>query len=81
VYERAGDIEKAEEIWWSAFREGSANRIIADRLSLHLERSRRFSQCADMITEALERISDPSVRARLYARKQRVVRQLLKARA
>lgn len=59
VFERAGKIEKAVELWWRAFREGSPNRVTADRLSLYLERTKQYATCSTMLRQALTRICDP----------------------
>lgn len=72
VYEREGRIEEAVELWWSAFHEGSANRVTADRLSLHLERTKQYDSCALVIRQALRRISDPKATATLQKRLDRV---------
>jgi tetratricopeptide (TPR) repeat protein len=77
VYERQGRIEEAVELWWSAFHQGSANRVIADRLSLHLERTKQYASCALVIRQALRRISDPKVIATLQKRLDRVRSRLV----
>lgn len=77
VYEREGRIEEAVELWWSAFHEGSANRVIADRLSLHLERTKQYASCALVIRRALRRISDPKAIATLQKRLDRVRSRLV----
>lgn len=69
VYEREGRIHEAVRLWEDAFNEGSSNRLIADRLSLYLEREKRYQRCADVIQIAISRIDDPravdSLRRRL----------------
>jgi tetratricopeptide (TPR) repeat protein len=77
VYEREGRIEEAVELWWSAFHQGSANRVTADRLSLYLERTKQYASCALVIRQALRRISDPKAIATLQKRLDRVRSRLV----
>lgn len=80
VFERAGKIEKAVELWWSAFREGSPNRVIADRLSLYLERTKQYTTCSMMLRQALTRIRDPKSVTLLRRRLARVEAKQIESR-
>jgi len=76
VYQMASRPRKALHIWRRAFGEGSSNRIIAKRLSQALERNREWQECLDVVSRALQRISDPPVQRTLLARKARVLVRL-----
>jgi len=72
VYAREGKTSEAVELWQRAFREGSANRVIADQLSLHLERTKQYGACALVIRHALRRINNPKMVELLRRRLERV---------
>jgi hypothetical protein len=71
LHEKAGGIDRAVEIWSRAFDEGSKDPTSADRLSLHLERSKDYEGALRVIDAALERGLPANVEERLRKRRER----------
>ena len=55
MMERAGQLDKAVELWQHAFDEGSRDPDTAGRLSMHLERAKDYVSAMAVIREALTR--------------------------
>lgn len=76
VYEHAGRIDDAMRGWQAAFWEGTSNRLVANRLTLHLLRQGRDEECIRVVDEASKRIRDRRVLAVLAKRRDRALRRL-----
>ena len=55
ILERAGQLDKALELWTEAFNEGSNDSTTANRLSMHRERVHDYKDAIAIIEEALDR--------------------------
>jgi tetratricopeptide (TPR) repeat protein len=71
LHEKAGDVDRAVEIWAQAFDEGSKDPTSADRLSLHLERRKDHEGASRVIDAALQRGLPANIEERLRKRGER----------
>lgn len=68
IIESRGRKDEAFHLWDSAFADGSCDPGTADKLSLNLEREKRYEKAADIIHQALERGLPANVEERLRKR-------------
>ncbi len=71
IRERSGQVNEALALWSAAFEEGSDDPTTANRLSMHLERARKYSGAIDIIEAALERQLPANVEEQIRKRLER----------
>lgn len=55
LLEKAGQTDGAIELWWSAFNAGSTDHVTINRLSMHLDRRKKFEEAIQVAKAGLER--------------------------
>ena len=71
IRERAGQLDKALDLWSEAFAEGSDDPTTANRLSMHRERARDYAGAIAVIEAALERQLPANVEEQVRKRLER----------
>ncbi len=71
IRERAGQVNEALALWSAAFEEGSDDPTTANRLSMHLERARKYSDAIAVIDAALDRHLPANIEEQIRKRRER----------
>ena len=71
ILERAGQLDRALDLWTVSFKEGSDDPTTATRLSMHRERARNYADTIAIIEEALDRHLPANTEEQLHKRLER----------